>query len=180
MTLNFLLEDKESEVNYIPEVDQVPLFTKNPTTPEEEFDARVNTAKFQLFSDPEPIPEEEARHQARVGQSIFQDYRMPAGHEKEMPVALLQIDRMLKEYDKELVHDAVRIKNYVTNKLLAETVDADPRIRLKAYELLGKITEVALFTERTEATVRHKTSEELEGLIREKLNRIIDVTPEKD
>jgi hypothetical protein len=65
----------------------------------------------------------------------------------------------------------------VTNKLIQETENPDPRIRLRALELLGKITDVGLFTERSEVTVTHQTSDDLRAKLREKLLKLKDVTP---
>ena len=65
----------------------------------------------------------------------------------------------------------------VTNKLVEETENPDPRIRVKALELLGKMSDVGLFTERSEVTVTHQTSDELREKLKEKLLRLKDVTP---
>jgi hypothetical protein len=40
--------------------------------------------------------------------------------------------------------------------------DPDPKVRLKAVEMIGKIADVGLFAERTEITIINKTTEELE------------------
>ena len=56
-------------------------------------------------------------------------------------------------------------------KIVKETEHPDARIRLKALELLGKVTEVALFTERVEVNQKEISNEELEKRIREKLSK---------
>jgi hypothetical protein len=45
--------------------------------------------------------------------------------------------------------------------------------------LLGKVSDVGLFTDKTEITMRHRPTEELEQLLRERLTRVIEgeVTP---
>jgi hypothetical protein len=58
----------------------------------------------------------------------------------------------------------------------------DPRYELKALELLGKHSDVGLFTERSEITINYKNPEDLEHAIKERVKRllnaeIIDVTP---
>lgn len=99
------------------------------------------------------------------------------------PAALRHIDQMLKTFGSEVVDDAVQIRHYVTNKLLEETDNPDPRIRVKALELLGKITDVGLFTERREVTVTHQSTEDLRESLRQRLSKLtvdsemIDVTP---
>ena len=50
-----------------------------------------------------------------------------------------------------------------------------PVSELKALELLGKMSDVGAFTEKSEITVTHKSSETLQGLIKEKINRLIDL-----
>lgn len=177
MTLNFLLEGDDDTPQYIPPLEQVPLFAPVNYTEEREFNARARTAEFLMGADPSLNDENLMSDQVDMARSIFADQRMPTAREKELPAVLVHLKNMLSTYDRQLVADATQIRTYVTNKLLEETTDPDPKIRLRAYELLGKVTEVALFTERTEATVQHKTTPELESLIREKLNRIIDVTP---
>jgi hypothetical protein len=57
----------------------------------------------------------------------------------------------------------------VVAKLLEETKHPDARIRLKALELTGKLTEVASFTERSEVIHKNESADELEARIRAKL-----------
>lgn len=95
------------------------------------------------------------------------------------PGAVIQIKAILSEYDKAVVESAAQIRTFVTNKLILETESPDPRIRIKALELLGKISDVGLFTEKTEITMRHRPTEELEQLLRERLLKTLDAeTPE--
>ena len=64
-------------------------------------------------------------------------------------------------------------------KILEEVEHPDARIRLKALDMLGKVTEVALFTERVEVKKTDMSDVELEARIKEKLNKfmhVIDVT----
>jgi hypothetical protein len=53
---------------------------------------------------------------------------------------------------------------------------------LKALELLGKHSDIGLFTERSEITINYKNPEELENAIKERIKRllnasVVDVTP---
>jgi hypothetical protein len=41
-------------------------------------------------------------------------------------------------------------------------------------ELLGKISDVGLFTDKTEITMRHRPTEELEQLLRERLTKVLE------
>jgi hypothetical protein len=101
-----------------------------------------------------------------------------SGNPKEVllssPGTIVHIKAILNEYDKAVVESAAQIRTFVTNKLLLETESPDPRIRIKALELLGKISDVGLFTEKTEITMRHRPTEELEQLLRERLLKTLD------
>ena len=90
------------------------------------------------------------------------------------PAALRAIDRQLKTFSENIVEDAQQVRTYVTNKLLEETDNPDPRIRIKALELLGKISDVGLFAEKSEVTVTHKTSDELRDSLRAKLSKLVN------
>ena len=90
------------------------------------------------------------------------------------PGTIVHLKAILSEYDKTVVESAAQIRTFVTNKLLLETESPDPRIRIKALELLGKISDVGLFTDKSEITMRHRPTEELEQLLRERLAKTID------
>jgi len=101
------------------------------------------------------------------------------------PVTIVHIKALLDEYDKVVIQSAAQLRTYVTNKLIVDSANPDPRIRLKCYELLGKISDVGLFTDKTEITMRHRPTEELEQLLRERLMKTIDadmfaITPPAD
>lgn len=89
------------------------------------------------------------------------------------PAALRQVDHLLRQFGSAVVGDAVQIRAYVTNKLLEESDNPDPRIRMKALELLGKISDVGLFAERTEVTVTHQTTDDLRETLRAKLGKLV-------
>lgn len=115
--------------------------------------------------------------------SVLMDYaRDPAAATKAMtekrigtmtPSALRAIDQQLRIFSHKIVDDAEQVRNYVTNKLLEESENPDPRIRIKALELLGKVSDVGLFAERSEVTVTHRTSDELRDSLRQKLSRLV-------
>lgn len=88
------------------------------------------------------------------------------------PAVILQIDEALTEFSHSVVKNAVQIRHFVTNKLLMESSNPDPRVRIRALELLGKISDVGLFTERSEVTVTHRSTEDLKQSLREKLDAL--------
>lgn len=92
------------------------------------------------------------------------------------PAALRALDAQLKRFSHNIVEDASQVRNYVTNKLLEESDNPDPRIRIKALELLGKISDVGLFAEKREVTVTHKSNDELRDALRQKLSRLVSPT----
>lgn len=99
----------------------------------------------------------------------------PAGEvELSSPGTVVHLKAILSEYDKQVVQSAAQLRVYITNKLLLESAHTDPRIRIKALELLGKISDVGLFTEKAEITLRHRPTEELEQMLRERLSKVVE------
>ena len=84
-----------------------------------------------------------------------------------------EVKSLLDEFSVRVVDNATQIRLLVTNKLLLETADPDPRIRIRALELLGKITDVGLFTEKSEVTVINRSTEDLTNALREKIRRLM-------
>jgi hypothetical protein len=99
-----------------------------------------------------------------------------------LPVAD-RISNMLREYDNEYVADAAQLRLVVTNKLLDLASCGDPRIEIKATEMLGKISDVGLFSEKTEITVTYNNVSDLDAAIKDKVRKMLmaqgvtDVTP---
>lgn len=94
------------------------------------------------------------------------------------PGVVLQVKTILSEYDHVVVQSAAQIRTFVTNKLILEAENPDARIRMRALELLGKISDVGLFTDKTEVTLRHRPTAELEQLLRERMMKTIDAVPD--
>lgn len=94
------------------------------------------------------------------------------------PASLQQVRSILDEFGRAVVTHAVEIRHTVTNKLLLESENPDPRIRIRALELLGKITDVGLFTERSEVTITHQSTDDLKAKLKEKLSRLTGKTVE--
>ena len=99
-----------------------------------------------------------------------------------LPVAD-RIKNMLREYDNEFVADAAQMRLVVTNKLLDLASCGDPKIEIKATEMLGKISDVGLFSEKTEITVTYNNVSDLDAAIKDKVRKMLmaqgvtDVTP---
>jgi hypothetical protein len=92
--------------------------------------------------------------------------------------ALVHLEAILSEYDRDLLNVSSRLRSYVTNKLLMETIDEDARIRLKALELLGKVGSVGLFTERIEVDMKVRNVEDVDAELSTILEKYLgDVVP---
>lgn len=91
------------------------------------------------------------------------------------PVAVRHLTGMLTAYDWEFVEQAKELRGYAVAKILEEVENPNANIRLKALGLLGKITEVGLFTEKIEVKQVESTDAEIEQRIKEKLNRFMGV-----
>lgn len=89
------------------------------------------------------------------------------------PASLVEISKYLDEYGRQVVDNAISLRHMVTNRLIEESQNPDPRIRIRALELLGKHSDVGLFTERSEVTVTHQTTDELKARLRKKLQKLI-------
>jgi hypothetical protein len=90
------------------------------------------------------------------------------------PAVLRETNNILSEWGRSVVDSAVTVRHLVTNKLITETENPDPRVRLKALELLGKISDVGLFAEKSEVTITHQTTDDLKEKLRNKLKRLTE------
>jgi len=149
----------------------IPLAEFSPTF--ESLDARVAAALSSLHdtdSTPFDIPDEDAE----LSRAIFTGRQVASDSDLSKPEVITHLGALLQEYDHLVVKSAAQLRTYITNKLILESANADPRIRLKSLEMLGKISDVGLFTDKTEITMRHRPTEELEQLLRERLTRVVE------
>jgi hypothetical protein len=95
--------------------------------------------------------------------------------------SIVHLESILTEWDQEVLDVGRRLRNYVTNKLIIESTDEDPKVRLRALEQLGKISNVGLFSDRIDISVTHRTITDIESDLRRTLElyggNVIDVTP---
>lgn len=107
---------------------------------------------------------------------ILQD-KEPLARHVTKPDVILQLEALMTEFDHEVVQDAVRMRRFVTNKLMVEADTATKASeRIKALELLGKISDVGLFAERNIVTIEHKTTEELQQEFEKTINLLLNPT----
>jgi hypothetical protein len=127
--------------------------------------------------------EEEAR-------KLFNSFDKQKGEEKDghNPASLydgstaVKLSALLDAYDKQVVTDAVQVRTFITNKLLELSACGDAKNELRALELLGKMSDIGAFTEKSEITITHRTADDLRKAIEDKIHRllggdVIDVKP---
>ena len=88
----------------------------------------------------------------------------------------------LRTYGQQLAMDAAQARAAITHKLMEIANCGDPRYELKALELLGKHSDIGIFTERSEITVNYKNPEDLEQAIKNRVKnllnaQVVDVLP---
>ena len=82
----------------------------------------------------------------------------------------------LRTYGQQLAMDAAEARAAITNKLMEIANCGDARYELKALELLGKHSDIGIFTERSEITVNYKDPDDLEKAIKERVKRLLNAT----
>jgi len=99
------------------------------------------------------------------------------------PGTIINLEAILSEWDQEVLDVHRRLRNYVTNKLLSESIHDDPRQRMKALENLGRIGGVGLFSDKIEVNVTHRTVDDIERELAKTLEmymgQIEEVQPEQ-
>jgi hypothetical protein len=167
--------DFEPNVLDVPDEGFVPL---KKTSAMGLLDAQINTADWlkQLGAEDDETVTEQA--QQATAREAFAAVTTNAPNIKDallnmkVPAAVRKTVAMLTAYDWEFVQQAKEIRGKAVHQLVEEMEHPDARIRLKAIELLGKVTEVGLFTERIEVKKDQLADEELDNRIREKLNQL--------
>jgi hypothetical protein len=153
--------------------------SEEPTTFESKVKVAAATAKL-LFEAGAEIPV--STQEKKEAEEVFKAFTDPEQKNPEpsavnkylnTPATVQHLFMMLSDYDHQVVQDAVQLRRFVTNKLIEDSGLSDPRHRIKALELLGKISDVGLFTDKTEVTIKNVSSEELESQIRTKLYKIL-------
>ena len=99
------------------------------------------------------------------------------------PGTILNLEAILTEWDQEVLDVGRRLRNYVTNRFIVESVDPDPKVRLKALENLGRLSNVGSFSDRIDITVTHRTISDIETDLKKTLElftgEVIDVMPKE-
>lgn len=94
----------------------------------------------------------------------------------QAPAAVRHLTGMLTAYDWEFVQQAKELRGYAVAKILEECEHPTASIRLKALQLLGKVTEVGLFTDKIEVKKTDLTEDEIDKKLKEKLAKFMNVS----
>lgn len=98
---------------------------------------------------------------------------------KMTPASLVLTNAILVEFGTSVAESATQIRYLVTNKLILETDSPDAKVRLRALELLGKVSDVGLFSEKSEVTITHQSTNDLRANLRKKLEKLVkEVEPD--
>ena len=165
------------------------LDDETPKTLLDEIAVAGSTAELQVeMGAPLELPNK--ADQEKLANLIKDARRNPAGkgNGNTLSPALTQTNTayatasFLRNYGQMLAFDAAQARAAITHKLMEIADCGDIKHELRALELLGKHSDIGLFTERSEITINHKTPESLENAIKERIKRllnadIIDVTP---
>jgi|TARA_R110000744_G_scaffold194712_2_gene313644 hypothetical protein len=93
---------------------------------------------------------------------------------KLTPASIKMAGAIIEEFNHSVVESSKQLRNLVTNKLIIESENPDPRVRMRALELLGKISDVGLFTEKSEVTITHQTTDDIKEKLRGKLAKLVN------
>jgi len=164
---------------YILDVDKDIALPKDATeampqmTQQEELEVYARTIKLLSDLQGKPIePDEKDKGTAReLAKKMLTDGEKIdfANYRNEI---LAYLAGMVSQYDQMVVRDLADLKLYVVNRLIEKSTDTNPKFAIPALKALGEIDGVDAFKKRTEVTVAHKTSEEVEKSILEKLERL--------
>lgn len=159
---------------------QLPL---DKASPQEILNAQVKTTQW---LEELGVPDDNAvlaEAQANAARKVFTSLATAAPLEQakaqltqlKTPEAVRHLVTMLSAYDWEFVEQAKQLRGMAVAKILEETNHPDARIRLKALDMLGRVTEVGLFTEKIEVKKPDMTDAELDQRIKDKLNKFMNV-----
>ena len=152
-------------------------------TPDQILNAQVNTTKWLEklgVEDDQKILQEAEAKAARTVFAALANNATPAETKTQLtllktPESVRHLVTLLSAYDWEFVEQAKQMRGMAVAKIIEETNHPDARIRLKAIEMLGRVTEVALFTDRLEVKKTDLTDAEIDQKLQDKLDKLLNV-----
>jgi len=88
--------------------------------------------------------------------------------------AALGAASFLKAYGQSRALDIEQVRSALTHKLLEIADCGETKYELKAIELLGKHSDIGLFTDRSEININYNNPENLEAAIKERVKRLLN------
>lgn len=140
----------------------------------------ANTAELQVaMGAPLEVTEDTAEREKQLLEAALRSKKIESF---QTPTTAFAAAGFLRTYGSQLALDVAQARSALTNKLMEIANCGDPKFELKALELLGKHSDIGLFTSRSEITVNYKDPEDLENAIKERVKRllnadVIDVSP---
>jgi hypothetical protein len=182
-----------SAADYTPELNQASDFDPlENLTPAQTLNAQHKTSKWlESFQDDDEATLTEAQEEKTADAFNALIRSDPNAKSRllqlDLPEEIKAAVGMVTAYQWKFVEQAEELRSMAVSHIVKEIQHPDARIRLKALEMLGKVTEVALFTDRIAVKSEDVTDEELDARIKEKLGRymgavdVVDVEelPEK-
>jgi hypothetical protein len=174
--LKHLVEIDEADFVPVPETGKPTFMPLHKLTPAQTLDAQIKTTDWleKITGEDDTIVSkaQEAKAVEAFTSLINAD---PKAQQQllalEVPEEIRSTVAMVSAYQWKFIEQAEELRSMAVTKIVQETEHPDARIRLKALEMLGKVTEVALFTDRVSIKTEEVTDEELEKRIKEKLGR---------
>ena len=164
--------------DYVPEIqeDAGHFVSLEKLTAAQTLDAQLNTANWlkEITGEDDTILNKaQEQKAAEAFTSLTLDAPEAKNHllNMQVPEEIRSTVAMVSAYQWKFLDQAEELRSMAVTKIIQETDHPDARIRLKALELLGKVTEVALFTDRVEIKHTEMSDDELTEKIREKLSR---------
>ena len=138
--------------------------------------AAFNTRAFLIRNglvQPNPEnPEDRPFIEAAARQAAMQFTGTPiAQHRPYNSETAKWLNDLLDRYSNNIVEDSIRLKNYVTTRLIEESDGEKASDRLNALEKLGRLSQLGMFADKLEVSVTHKTTEELKSELEKKLSK---------
>lgn len=141
-----------------------------PTTDKDKIAVAANTAalieKLGGSLDFSPADEQKAQELIKGTQRVEKTVTKPG--------VALKLAAILTQYDHQIINDAQQARTFITNRLIELCTCGDTKIEIKALELLGKHSDIGLFTERSEVTVHYKSSDDIESAIKDRIKRLLN------
>jgi hypothetical protein len=167
-----------SAADFVPDVlsDSTPFTPAESLTPAQTLSAQHKTSQWlKDFEDEDDEILSEAQQEKVADAFNALTTSDPRAKQKlmqlDLPEEIKAAVGMVTAYQWKFVEQAEELRSMAVANIVKEVQHPDARIRLKALELLGKVTEVALFTDRVQIKNEDVTDEELDARIKEKLGR---------